>query len=220
MKLSASVLAASITSLERILPELNSSYIDYIHIDVMDGNFVPQISFGEGITKEISNLTKIPLDVHLMVKNPEKEVPKYFSLSPEFLTFHIETTHFPVRLSELIRAQGIKVGVALNPATPLNTVEHLLDYIDLLLIMTVDPGFYGQSFVKGGLDKVARARSLIGEHNILLEVDGGVGINNIHALYDLGVNICVAGSAIFKNGDPNQNAKNLKKATEVSFQIT
>lgn len=220
MKLSASVLAASITSLERVLPELKPTLIDYIHIDVMDGNFVPQISFGESITKEISTLTKIPLDVHLMVQTPEKEVPKYFSLKPEFITFHIETTHFSVRLSDSIRAQGIKVGVALNPATPLTSIEHLLDYIDLILIMTVDPGFYGQSFVKGGFEKIARAKELIGNKNILLEVDGGVGVNNIHTLGELGVDICVAGSAIFKNGEPNQNAKNLKKAVEVILQIT
>ncbi|MCX7997789.1 MAG: ribulose-phosphate 3-epimerase, partial [Leptospiraceae bacterium] len=193
MKLSASVLAASITSLERVLPELNPTLIDYIHIDVMDGNFVPQISFGESITKEISTLTKIPLDVHLMVQTPEKEVPKYFSLQPEFITFHIETTHFSVRLSDSIRAQGIKVGVALNPSTPLTSIEHLLDYIDLILIMTVDPGFYGQSFVKGGFEKIAKAKELIGNKNILLEVDGGVGVNNIHTLGELGVDICVAG---------------------------
>ncbi len=220
MKLSASVLAAPITGLERILPELNPSLVDYIHIDVMDGNFVPQISFGESITKEISHLTKIPLDVHLMVNTPEKEVPKYFSLRPEFITFHIETTDFSVRLAEQIRSQEIKVGVSLNPATPLSSIQYLLDYVDLVLIMTVDPGFYGQSFVKGGFKKIAEAKEMIGTRNILLEVDGGVGLNNIHKLNELGVDICVAGSAIFKNGEPNQNAKNLKKAMEVSFQVT
>lgn len=220
MKISASVLAAPITALERILPDLDPKAVDYIHVDVMDGNFVPQISFGETITAEMRSLTKIPLDVHLMVSQPEREVPKYFALRPEYLTFHAETTHFSVRLSDSIRAQGIKVGISLNPGTPLSLIENLLPYVDLILIMTVDPGFYGQSFVKGGFEKIARAKEMIGDRSIVLEVDGGVGVNNIHRLHNLGVDICVAGSAVFKNGDPNANAKTLKKACEVNFQIT
>ncbi len=220
MKISASVLAVPITSLERILPSLDPSVVDYIHVDVMDGNFVPQISFGESITGEMKNLTHIPLDIHLMVAHPEKEVPKYFSLKPEFITFHIETTHFSVRLCELIRHNGIKVGISLNPSTPLACIENLLPYLDLVLIMTVDPGFYGQSFVKSGLEKIAKAREMLANYPILLEVDGGVNVNNIHQLSNLGVDICVAGSAVFKTGDPNLNAKTLKKACEVNFQIT
>jgi ribulose-phosphate 3-epimerase len=217
MKISASVLAAPITGLERILPELDPASVDFIHVDVMDGNFVPQISFGETVTGEMKSLTKIPLDVHLMVNHPEKEVPKYFPFKPEYLTFHAETTHFSVRLSDLIRAQGIKVGISLNPGTPLSLIENLIPYVDLILIMTVDPGFYGQSFVKGGMEKIARAKEMIGSHPIALEVDGGVGVGNIHQLSKLGVDICVAGSAVFKHGEPNQNAKTLKKACEVHF---
>ena len=212
MKISASILATSITSLATTLPKLTNDSIDYIHMDVMDGNFVPQISFGEAITSEVKNLTTIPLDVHLMVKNPELEVPKYFKFKPEFITFHVETTSFGVRLSEEIKKNGSKVGVSLNPSTPLSSIEHLIPYIDLVLLMTVDPGFYGQSFVKGGMEKIKKASELLKGTNILLEVDGGVGLGNIAELSSVGVSICVAGSGVFKQGDPNANGLLLKNA--------
>jgi ribulose-phosphate 3-epimerase len=214
MKISASILATNITSLCNTLPPLQKESIDYIHIDVMDGNFVPQISFGEAITAEVSKLTSIPLDVHLMVQNPEKEVPKYYKFKPEFITFHAETTSFGVRLSEEIKANGSKVGVSLNPSTPLSAIENLLPYMDLLLLMTVDPGFYGQSFVKSGMAKIQKASEMIKGTGIQLEVDGGVGLGNILELSGLGVGICVAGSGVFKTGDPNANGLNLKKACQ------
>ena len=212
MKISASILATPITGLSKLMPELKIESIDFIHMDVMDGNFVPQISFGEAITGEVKKLTSIPLDVHLMVQNPEREVPKYYAYNPEYITFHAETTNFGVRLSEDIKAHGSKVGIALNPGTPLNSIEYLLPYIDLVLIMTVDPGFYGQSFVKSGMEKIRKAKEMIGDRKIQLEVDGGVGLNNIGELARLGVDICVAGSAVFKTGNPNENGTGLKKA--------
>jgi ribulose-phosphate 3-epimerase len=214
MKISASILATQITKLSTTLPLLSQDSIDYIHMDVMDGNFVPQISFGEAITAEVKNLTNIPLDVHLMVINPEREVPKYYKYKPEYITFHIETTSFGVRLAEDIRANGSKVGISLNPSTPISLIENLLPYIDLVLLMTVDPGFYGQSFVKSGMNKIAKTKELLKGTNILLEVDGGVGLGNIQELSSLGVDICVAGSAVFKNGDPNQNGAQLKQAVK------
>jgi ribulose-phosphate 3-epimerase len=214
MKISASILATQITKLSTTLPLLSQDSIDYIHMDVMDGNFVPQISFGEAITAEVKNLTNIPLDVHLMVINPEREVPKYYKYKPEYITFHIETTSFGVRLAEDIRANGSKVGISLNPSTPISLIENLLPYIDLVLLMTVDPGFYGQSFVKSGMNKIAKTKELLKGTNILLEVDGGVGLGNIQELGSLGVDICVAGSAVFKNGDPNQNGAQLKQAVK------
>jgi ribulose-phosphate 3-epimerase len=214
MKISASILATQITKLFTTLPLLSQDSIDYIHMDVMDGNFVPQISFGEAITAEVKNLTNIPLDVHLMVINPEREVPKYYKYKPEYITFHIETTSFGVRLAEDIRANGSKVGISLNPSTPISLIENLLPYIDLVLLMTVDPGFYGQSFVKSGMNKIAKTKELLKGTSILLEVDGGVGLGNIQELSSLGVDICVAGSAVFKNGDPNQNGAQLKQAVK------
>jgi ribulose-phosphate 3-epimerase len=213
MKISASILAAQLSNLSTVVPKLKPKAIDFIHMDVMDGNFVPQISFGEALTEEVSKLTKIPLDVHLMVKNPEKHVPNYYKLKPEYITFHRETTDFPIRLAEDIRKNGIKAGIALNPGTPVKMIQDCLPYIDLILIMTVEPGFYGQSFVKSGLEKINRAKELIGSYPIELEVDGGVNTSNIERLSDIGVNICVAGSALFKNNKPNENSLSLKKLT-------
>ena len=213
MKISASILAAQLSNLTAIIPKLKPKDIDFIHMDVMDGNFVPQISFGEALTEEVSKLTKIPLDVHLMVNNPERHVPNYYQLKPEYITFHRETTDFPIRLAEDIRKNGIKAGIALNPGTPVKMIQDCLPYIDLILIMTVEPGFYGQSFVKSGLEKINRAKELIGSYPIELEVDGRVNTGNIERLSDIGVNICVAGSALFKNNKPNENALSLKKLT-------
>lgn len=213
MKISASILASELSALSVTLPKLKPKAIDYIHMDIMDGNFVPQLSFGEALTEETSKLTKIPLDVHLMVKNPELHVPKYYKIKPEFITFHREATDFPIRLAEDIRKNGSKVGIALNPSTPVKMIQDCLPYIDLILIMTVEPGFYGQSFVKSGLEKINRAKELIGSYSIELQVDGGVNSSNIERLADIGVSICVAGSALFKNGKPNENAMGLKKLT-------
>jgi ribulose-phosphate 3-epimerase len=213
IKISASILAAPLSNLATVVPKLKPKAIDFIHMDVMDGNFVPQISFGEALTEEVGKLTKIPLDVHLMVNNPERHVSKYYKLKPEFITFHRETTDFPIRLAEEIRKNGIKAGIALNPGTPVKMIQDCLPYIDLILIMTVEPGFYGQSFVKSGLEKINRAKELIGSYPIQLEVDGGVNTGNIERLSDVGVNICVAGSALFKSGKPNESALGLKNLT-------
>ncbi|TGL66988.1 ribulose-phosphate 3-epimerase [Leptospira levettii] len=211
MKISASILAAKLTGLSQELPTYKKDSIDLIHIDVMDGNFVPQISFGEAFTKEVKSHTDIPLDVHLMVSNPELHVPKYFDLKPYCITFHIETTNFSVRLAEEIRKAGIKVGVSLNPQTPPESISQILPYLDLVLLMTVDPGFYGQSFVKSGFEKIAAVRKLTKPYNIELEVDGGVNESNMEELAKLGVDITVVGSGLYKTGDPNAQGKKLKK---------
>ncbi|MCW7466579.1 ribulose-phosphate 3-epimerase [Leptospira levettii] len=211
MKISASILAAKLTGLSQELPTYKKDNIDLIHIDVMDGNFVPQISFGEAFTKEVKSHTDIPLDVHLMVSNPELHVPKYFDLKPYCITFHIETTNFSVRLAEEIRKAGIKVGVSLNPQTPPESISQILPYLDLVLLMTVDPGFYGQSFVKSGFEKIAAVRKLTKPYNIELEVDGGVNESNMEELAKLSVDITVVGSGLYKTGDPNAQGKKLKE---------
>ncbi len=210
MKISASVLASRILSLSSTLHTLDREKIDYIHIDVMDGNYVPQISFGEAITREIGESTSIPLDIHLMVRKPEDHFRNFLNLRPEILTFHRETTEFGIRLSDEIRKAGVKVGVSLNPSTPVSTLKHLLSYVDLILIMTVDPGFYGQKFVEGGLDKIREAKDLVSGREILIEVDGGVNTSNISSIFKAGADICVVGAGLFQEGSPNQNADLLK----------
>ncbi len=210
MKISASILAAELTNLKNILPQLDPKSVDLIHIDVMDGNFVPQISFGEAFTKEVKKHTAIPLDVHLMVKNPEAHANRYYELKPYCITFHLETTHFGVRLSDEIRSSGSKVGITLNPATPIESIVPLLPYVDLVLIMTVDPGFYGQSFIKNGFEKIQKARALTQPFGIQLEVDGGVNESNIAELSRLGVDIAVVGSGLFKAEGPNSQGEKLK----------
>lgn len=213
IKISASILASPLSALSAVIPKFKPKAIDYIHLDIMDGNFVPQISFGAALTNEIKNMTDIPLDVHLMVNNPENHVPKYYAFKPEFITFHREATHFPIRLAQEIRKNGCKVGIALNPATPVEMIEDCLPYIDLILIMTVEPGYYGQTFVKSGLEKINRGKELIGSYPIQLEVDGGVSLENVKRIAEIGVNICVAGSSVFKAGKPNESALGLKNLT-------
>lgn len=217
MKISASILATQLSGLANIVPSFKKEGIDLVHMDVMDGNFVPQISFGEAINKEVKAMTSIPLDVHLMVEKPENHVHKYYELSPYCITFHAETTRFPIRLAQEIKKNGTKVGVSLNPGTPAVVLETLLPYIDLVLIMTVEPGFYGQKFVDGGMDKIRKVKSLISSYPIELEVDGGVNDSNIQELSRAGVDICVVGAGLFKTGDPSENGIRLKKiAAEAS----
>lgn len=203
--------------LGRTLESMDPALIDYIHLDVMDGHFVPQLSFGELYSKQISQATDIPLDVHLMTDQPAVEIPKYFELQPYNITFHLEATHFPIRLAQMIRAEGIKAGVALNPGTPVDALLPILGEIDLILIMSVEPGYYGQSFIPGTLDKLTRLRQILADQAavarpIEVEVDGGVGTQNIGVLAGLGVDLVVAGSACFRGGDVNGNARLLKEA--------
>ena len=217
MKISPSILAADLTDLKRVLLGMDPSLVDLIHIDVMDGHFVPAISFGELYTETVARHSKIPLDVHLMVKHPEVEIPKYFGLKPYNITFHLEATRFPVRLSQMIRENGIRTGVSLNPGTPVSLLEPILDHVDLILLMSVEPGFYGQKFIPSVLDKIKRCSRMIQDREILLQVDGGVGADNIRLLADIGVNISVAGSAAFRGADVNENVRILKMAAGVDI---
>lgn len=216
MKISPSILAGNLLDMERLLREMDPQLIDFIHMDIMDGNFVPALSFGEIYTRAVSRATEIPLDIHLMVAHPENEVPKYFELGPHNITFHIETTHFPIRLAQSIRARGIRVGVALNPGTPIEVLEPCLDAVDLVLVMSVEPGYYGQAFIPATFRKLDRLRDLIAGRDILVEVDGGVGLENIGPLAEHGVDICVAGSSCFKGGTPNENARALRAASSIA----
>lgn len=215
MDLSPSILAADLTDLKASLKELEGR-VEYLHMDVMDGHFVPTLSFGELYTKLLKQHTSIPLDVHLMVSQPEKEVPKYFPLEPANITFHVEATDFGVRLAREIRKQGIKAGVSLNPATPLSSLDYLLDEIDLVLIMSVEPGFYGQSFIDSSLGKIQKLKELIADRDITIEVDGGIDASNVGQILEAGARRIVAGSACFKGGDIAGNIGRLRDAAAVS----
>lgn len=216
MKIAPSILAAPLTKLSDTLKTLKKEEVDFLHLDVMDGHFVPQLSYGEAICEAIAKETNVPLDVHLMVAAPEKEVPKYFAMKPEYITFHYETTSFPIRLAQSIRSQGIKVGLAINPVTPIEAIVDLIPYFDMFLIMSIEPGFYGQSFLEISYDRIKRfsdARDKYCAKNsaeVLIQVDGGVNDQNIRLLKDVGVNICVAGSFVFKGGNPGERVNHLK----------
>ncbi len=212
MKISPSILAADILDLKAVLQAMDHR-VDFIHMDVMDGHFVPQLSFGERITELAGSHTKIPLDVHLMVDRPEMEAPKYYKCKPHNITFHIEATNFPVRLAREIRENGIRAGIALNPGTPVSRLEPIIDEIGFILIMSVEPGFYGQKFLDLALGKIEQAKALIGQRDILLEGDGGIQEANIARLAKAGLDICVAGAAVFSGpGTPSEQCERLKSA--------
>ncbi len=214
MKLSPSLLAGDLTDMKRTLEEMDPAVVDLLHMDVMDGHFVPTLSFGEQFTRQVAASTSIPLDVHLMVTHPEREVPKYYDLKPFNITFHLEATHFPIRLAQEIRQRGIRAGVALNPGTSERLLEPLLDHIDFILVMSVEPGFYGQKFIPSARPKVRAIREMVGSRDILIQIDGGISTENIALVAQDGVDICVAGSSSFKDGKVNENVKRLKEAAK------
>jgi len=217
MKISPSLLAAPLTKLSDTLKVLSKEETDFLHLDVMDGHFVPQLSYGEAICDAIGKETQIPLDVHLMVSRPEFEVPKYFQMKPHYITFHYEATSFPVRLAQSIRENGIKAGLAINMVTPIEALRDLIPYFDMFLIMSIEPGYYGQSFLENSFDRIRRFSKLRDEYcsaynkEVLIEVDGGVTDKNIRQLKDVGVDICVAGSYVFKGANPNEKIRELKQ---------
>ena len=210
MKISPSILSADFLNLESEIKKIEK-YSDYIHIDVMDGNFVPNITVGPNLIKRIKELTNKPLDVHIMVSNPDESYKWYLDAGADILTFHIEASKHSKKLLEEIKNCGIKAGISINPKTPISDLEHLLGYFDLLLTMTVDPGFGGQKLIEKVLEKIDKAKLFKKKHNFEIEVDGGVDISNINRLKKLGVDTVVAGSAIFSNKNPELAIQNLLK---------
>ncbi len=211
-----SILSADLLQLKIQVEMLAENGADFIHVDVMDGHFVPNLTFGPNMVKALKRITSLPLDVHLMISNPDLYIEDYVRAGADILTVHQEACTHLHRTLQSIHQQGIKAGVSLNPATPLSTIENVLDNTDLLLIMTVNPGFGGQKFIPQGLNKIAEARRMIDAsgRDILLEVDGGVDSSTVESIVQHGAGVLVSGSAIFGQKDIVVAMKLLKEKAE------
>ncbi len=211
--LAPSILAADFLKLEEQIDIVEKNGADYIHIDVMDGHFVPNITFGPFMVEACKRITKLPLDVHLMISEPEKYVQSFADAGSDIITVHQETCAHLDRVIQMIRETGRKPGVAINPATSVNSLESVLSEIDLALIMTVNPGFGGQKFIPYTLDKIRKLRSKIDteRYNVSIEVDGGINSSTIEAAFKAGADVLVAGNAIFKSSDIGKTCAEFKK---------
>ncbi len=207
-----SVLAADFTNLRKDFEMINSSTADWYHIDIMDGTFVPNISFGMDIVKSMHSMAEKPLDVHMMVAQPERYIEQFRAAGAEVITVHYEACPHIHRTLQQIRATGAKAGIALNPGTPVSVLEDLLEGLDLVCLMSVNPGFGGQKFIYQTLEKTRKLKDMITVRNAgtLIEIDGGVGLQNAESLLKAGADVLVAGSAVFKSKDPLDTIKRLK----------
>ena len=212
MKIAPSLLSADFRRLDEQIRTVENCGADMLHVDVMDGHFVPNITIGPVVIKSIRNCTKIPFDVHLMIEHPDRFIKSFADAGSDIITVHVEAEHDIEETIKRIRENDVKVGVALNPDTPLSKVEKLLKKIDMLLLMTVNPGFAGQKFIYDVVPKIRNARSIIDSEglNIDLEVDGGINLETGGIAVGAGANILVAGSFIFK-GNVKENMDALKR---------
>ena len=206
--ISPSILSADFAHLAKDVEMLNRSEADWVHIDIMDGVFVPNISFGFPVLKYVAKLSEKPLDVHLMIEEPGRYIDDLAEVGADLITVHAEACKHLDRTIEAIKEKGLLAGVALNPATPLSAIEWILPKVDMVLIMSVNPGFGGQKFIPESLDKIREARKMITDQGLSvdIQVDGGIYQTNVKEVLDAGANIIVAGSAVFK-GDPAENTK-------------
>ncbi len=212
MKVAPSVLSADFGNLQRDVEEICNGSCDLVHVDVMDGHFVPNLTIGPVVVSAIAKCATKPLDIHLMVENNTFFVELFAPLKPKYISFHIEEEKHPHRLIQKIRSLGIKPAIVLNPHTPPEAVEYLLEDLDMVLLMSVNPGFGGQSFIESVIPKAIKLNEMRNKinPNCLIEVDGGVNDKNIQTLKDAGVDIVVAGSYVFKQKDRAQAIKSLQ----------
>lgn len=212
IKIAPSILSADFSKLEEQIKLVEEGGADFIHLDVMDGHFVPNITFGPPVIKMLKKVTKVPFDVHLMIEKPDQYIKDFVDAGADIITVHQETCVHLHRTIQLIKSYGIKAGVALNPSTSIESIRYILDEIDMVLIMTVNPGFGGQFFIEQMKDKITDLRKLIDSRNlnIDIQVDGGIKLDNIKEVASYGVNIFVAGSAIFNSEDIIRTTKKFK----------
>ena len=210
-KLAPSILSADFANLQLALSQCDEGGAHWIHVDVMDNQFVPNLTIGPPVVKSLRPNTKKFLDVHMMVIEPEKLVEPFARAGADSITFHIEATDDPQSVIDLIKATGTKVGISIKPATPLAEIEPYYDQIDLVLVMSVDPGFGGQGYLDGSTERVEKVKQILIEKclqdRVLIEVDGGIKLHNAEEVINAGANVLVAGSAIFGTDDPVQTMK-------------
>ena len=218
LRIAPSILSADFARLADEVARVESAGADLLHIDVMDGHFVPNLTVGPPIVEALRKVTKLPLDVHLMMTNPDAFIPEFADAGADYLTVHVEACPHLHRTVQAIKERGVKAGVTLNPATSLTTVEEIIMDADLLLVMSVNPGFGGQHFIASVLNKIAHARQLIDRSGsrAALEVDGGVKVDNAAQIIQAGADILVSGSAIFSSPDYGRTIKALREAGQAT----
>lgn len=213
VRIAPSILSADFKCLEKDVKELEQNGIEVLHIDVMDGSFVPNISFGFPIISAIRPITKMMFDVHLMIDNPSNFIEDFYKAGADLITVHYEAERHLDRTIDYIKSFGIKAGVSLNPATPVSSIKYLISKLDLVLIMSVNPGFGGQKYINYCSEKIKEVKQLANEYNkdLLIQVDGGIKAHNISEAVSCGANLIVAGSAVFQNGEIKKNIEELRE---------
>ncbi len=210
VKIAPSLLSADFANLQREVEKIEKSGADMLHLDIMDGHYVPNLTFGAAIIKALRPYSKLPFDVHLMVRNPDEMIPWFIASGADIITVHAETCPHLDKTLQTIRSYGLKSGVALNPSTPETLLEYVLDKIDMILVMSVNPGFGGQKFIDSVINKISKIKNMIGDKNIEIEVDGGINPLTASRCISAGADILVAGTAIFSGGDYARNIDSLR----------
>ncbi|MBI4560874.1 MAG: ribulose-phosphate 3-epimerase [Candidatus Rokubacteria bacterium] len=216
IKIAPSILSADFAVLAEEIARVEAAGADQLHVDVMDGHFVPNLTIGPPVVVAIRKRTRLPLDVHLMVEAPERYLPAFAAAGADLLTVHVEACPHLHRTLAQIKELGARAGAALNPSTPLHSLEYVLDHLDLVLVMSVNPGFGGQAFIPATYAKVRTLRTLLGSRAVEISVDGGVKVEHAGVLAAHGASVLVAGSAIFGAPEPGEAVRQLRSAAEVS----